>query len=134
MRMLAIHVDYIKWKAKKKSKGFHEELGENRIGEVGDSVVFFVCGEKGDLGKIDLIVREMLDIVSRLKVKRAVLFPFVHLFPREIQDPREAYQTILRIEEKLSSHLEVERVPFGWYKEFEFRNKGHPLSISSRSI
>jgi hypothetical protein len=28
----------------------------------------------------------------------------------------------------------VLRVPFGWYKAFEFKSKGHPLAVLSRSV
>jgi len=39
------------------------------------------------------------------------------------------------IEEALSEEgFEILRVPFGWYKEWQLRSKGHPMSVLSREV
>ncbi len=46
------------------------------------------------------------------------------------------YRSILRgLEIGLESEgIEVKRAPFGWYKEFEMKSKGHPLADLSMTI
>ncbi|MEM2192117.1 MAG: threonyl-tRNA synthetase editing domain-containing protein, partial [Candidatus Hadarchaeales archaeon] len=74
------------------------------------------------------------DVASKVKAKNLVLFPFAHL-SSSLSSPEFAVQILKCLECKLAEEgFRVMRVPFGWYKAFEFKSKGHPLSVLSRSI
>ncbi|MEW5937226.1 MAG: threonine--tRNA ligase, partial [Candidatus Thermoplasmatota archaeon] len=65
---------------------------------------------------------------------RVMIYPYAHLSP-SLAPPELAVPVLKGMEEHLRSMgLEVHRAPFGWYKSFEIRCKGHPLSELSKEI
>ena len=89
--------------------------------------------EKSD-DVIDKTLIEIKSIASKVKTKNITLFPFAHLSD-ELAAPDTAIQLLKCIECKLVDEgYKLLRVPFGWYKAFEFKSKGHPLAVLSRSI
>ncbi|KXB04615.1 hypothetical protein AKJ48_02025, partial [candidate division MSBL1 archaeon SCGC-AAA261O19] len=77
---------------------------------------------------------EIQDVAAMVKSKNIAIFPFAHLSGK-LASPDFAISILGELESRVrKADYEVIRAPFGWYKEFEFRSKGHPLSALSRSV
>lgn len=139
MKILTLHVDYIKFKAVKKAlKNIHEiekedkESGKEK--EAKEALVVFTAVESGDSEKVvEKLIDNIKDIASQVKTKNIVLYPYAHL-SSNLAAPETALKILKETEEKLSKDFKVLRAPFGYYKEFELKCKGHPLSELSREI
>lgn len=137
MKLLSLHCDYIIFKPVKKALKEPEELDEKRKkGEsVEEALVILTAVESSDTFEIvEEYVANIQGIASQVKAQRIVLYPYAHL-SSDLGKPSVA----LKILEKAHSLLEkkgfeVHRAPFGYYKEFELKCKGHPLAELSRSI
>lgn len=134
MRILFLHSDYIKVYITKKAIEEAEEISEKEI-KVEDCLVCFISIEKYDnLDTLQKSIDNIIDISKKVKTNRIVLYPYVHLtsFPK---NPKESLEILKLAEIKLKEKgYEVYRLPFGWYKSFEIKVKGHPLSELSRQI
>ncbi len=136
MRILAIHTSRIGWNATRKTK-FAEEI-EKKEDSMENCVVLFSCVEKQDESEparvVDGATHEVMKRLGMLKVNRVVVFPFAHL-TSTLGRPETALQILKGLEKSLAGHgCEVKRAPFGWYKEYELKSTGHPLSELSMSI
>jgi threonyl-tRNA synthetase len=136
MKILSVHADYIRYKATKKT-AVAEPL-EDREDGMEHCVVLFCSVEKLDEVCPDLVVRRACTgVLSRLQqigVNRVVIFPYAHL-TSTLGRPEIALTILNELEQALlSAHIEVKRAPFGWYKEFEIKSKGHPLADLSMTI
>ncbi|HTY90906.1 MAG TPA: threonyl-tRNA synthetase editing domain-containing protein [Methanocella sp.] len=136
MRILAIHASHIGWKATRKTK-FAEAI-EKKEDEMDGCVVLFSCVEKQDEVEpakvVDGATHEVMKRLSMLKVNKVVVFPFAHL-TSTLGKPEAALQILKDLEKSLVEHgCEVKRAPFGWYKEYDLKSTGHPLSELSMSI
>jgi threonyl-tRNA synthetase len=138
MRLLLIHVDHIEFKAKQKTK-VAEQVGQEMLaGRAEEALAAFVAVEKADEGNAEEVVRRAADeierVYSQVKAQRVVLYPYAHL-SSSLAAPGFAVEALKSLEEALKARgYEVIRAPFGWYKAFELRCKGHPLSELSREI
>jgi len=133
MHLLFKHIDYIYWKAKKKATKEREELTEeNKERKIEQALLVYLAIEDKDEDKIDKVVNEILDVSEKIKAEKIVLFPFIHLFIDKPASPSMSMHILDEISKKLE--MEVYRIPFGWYKEYEYRSKGHPLSTLSRRV
>jgi threonyl-tRNA synthetase len=138
MRLLFIHADFMEFETKKKTK-FAEELTEaTKKNRVEEALVIFTSVEKEDEGYKDEVVRGFIknlkEIADQLQINRVLIYPYVHLTnspssPTFAQEIVKELENAVRIED-----YEVSRAPFGWYKSFNLRAKGHPLSELSREI
>ena len=140
MKELIQHVDYVEWQAKKKTKLAVELKEEQKKGRMDECLFVRYATEKDDEGHEKEVakkaVADIKNIAGQLNVKRIVFYPYVHLLygaepsgiktAKNIQDFVEAGLKTEGFETKLA--------PFGWYKEFEMKCKGHPLSEWSRII
>jgi threonyl-tRNA synthetase len=139
MKILSLHCDYIKFKPLKKALRQPEELSERRQGEivVDNPLVLMIAVEKQDESNPDLIkrlIKEVKELAKQVKVDKLVLYPYAHLSP-SLSKPDFALKTLGEAEKKLKKDFKIiERAPFGYYKEFELKVKGHPLSELSRDI
>jgi threonyl-tRNA synthetase len=139
MKILSLHCDYIKFKPLKKALREPEELVEERKKEVGvkEPLVIMIAVEKSDEKNPDLIntlTEEIKKIAEQVKAKNIVLYPYAHLSP-SLAAPKFAEETLKKADTELSKlKFEVIRAPFGYYKEFELKVKGHPLSELSRDL
>ena len=139
MKILSLHCDYIKFKPLRKALKQPEELSEKRKGEikVEDPLVIMIAIEKQDQNNPDLIkqiTQEIKDIAKQVKSKNIVLYPYAHLSP-SLSKPDFALKTLQKTETALKkAKFKTTRAPFGYYKEFELKVKGHPLSELSRDI
>ena len=138
MKILSLHVDYIKFKPLKKALKTVADLSEKEKKEsiIKDALAILISVEKSDLD-IEKIVKELIknikDIASQVKVKNIVLYPYAHL-SSNLASPENAIKVLENTEKELKKDFKVFRAPFGYYKEFELKVKGHPLSELSREI
>jgi len=138
MKILSLHCDYIKFKPIKKAIKEPEELKSKDLVEVKEPLGIFIAVEKSDESNPDKAVEELiktiLDLKDKTKAKRIVLYPYAHL-SSDLSNPDIALKVLQKAEEQLKKKkIEVYRAPFGYYKEFELKCKGHPLAELSRII
>jgi len=140
MKILSLHCDYIKFKAVKKAIKEPEELFEEKKKEiiVKEPLVILTAVEKGDEANKNIVeqyLKEIKDIAKQVNAKNIVLYPYAHLSPN-LSKPAFAMETMKKAEAELSKdkNFKVTRAPFGYYKEFELKCKGHPLAELSREI
>src|SRR3989344_2436587 len=136
MKLLALHCDYIKFKPLKKALKKPEELSEERQKEitVQEPLVALVSVESSDNNKLVAdLVKNIEDIATNVKAQNIVLYPYAHL-SSNLGSPDLALEILEKADKELSKKYKVWRAPFGYYKEFELKCKGHPLAESSRTI
>jgi threonyl-tRNA synthetase len=139
MKTLNLHVDYIKFKPLKKALKSMSELSEKdkKEKEIKEALVVLTAVEKTDIN-VSSVVKELVknvkDIASQVKAKNIVIYPYAHL-SKELGNPEIAQEILEKAEKELEKEkFKVTRAPFGYYKEFELKVKGHPLSELSREI
>lgn len=139
MKILSLHCDYIKFKPVKPAiKGMILPENENKAVEVKEPLVIMTAVEKADEDNKTILadyIKNILDLKDKIgKVERIVLYPYAHL-SSSLSSPDFAKQLLIDAEKELKSkNIETFRAPFGYYKEFELKCKGHPLSELSRNI
>ncbi|RJS71153.1 MAG: threonine--tRNA ligase, partial [Candidatus Syntrophoarchaeum sp. WYZ-LMO15] len=137
MRLLLIHADYLEYEVKRET-GVAEKIDdERRSGRMDDVLAVFIAVEKEDEGNLDRAaddaVSEIREVAEKVNADRIVLYPYAHL-SSSLASPDSAIYTLKRMEDILKSDFDLMRAPFGWYKAFTLRCKGHPLSELSRTI
>jgi len=138
MKILSLHCDYIRFKPLKKALKKIEELSEEekKGKEIKEVLVVLTAVEKND-SDVEKVVKELVknikDIAEQVKVKNIVLYPYAHL-SSDLGSPETAIDVLSKAEKELKKLFKVVRAPFGYYKEFELKVKGHPLSELSREI
>jgi threonyl-tRNA synthetase len=138
MRILLIHSDYINYKTKSKTKIAEDIEDKQKSMRFENSLVVFTAVEKQDEEEpksvVENAVKEIKDVFGKVKADNIVIYPYAHL-SSSLSSPDIAKKILKELKEVLASEgLNVERVPFGWYKSFELSCKGHPLSELSRNI
>ncbi|MDI9644915.1 MAG: threonine--tRNA ligase [Candidatus Verstraetearchaeota archaeon] len=138
MRLLLIHADYIEFTALEPAVPNPEEVkNAGKKERVEECLVAFTTVEKPDEeSPRDVAERAaalILEHARTVGAKRVVLYPYAHL-SSNLSRPDAAMEVLEQVEESLRGAVEVTRAPFGWYKSFEIRCKGHPLSELSRSV
>ncbi|MFH1685116.1 MAG: threonine--tRNA ligase [Candidatus Micrarchaeota archaeon] len=137
MRILAVHSDFIEVEPMKKAVKDAEELsdkGKKRFEEV---LVVFTAVEAGD-EDTDVAASRLSDEVAKIaeqvKTKNILLYPLVHLTSKP-SPPRVAQSVLSKSEAKLiEMGYDTSHSPFGWYKGYTLKCKGHPLSELSREF
>jgi threonyl-tRNA synthetase len=138
MKILLLHTDYIKFKPLKKALKSIAELSDKEKEEkmVKEALVVMTAVEKSDqdvkkiVGKL---VENVSDVAKQVNAQKIVLYPYAHL-SSNLASPELATEVLNEAEKELKKNFEVARAPFGYYKEFELKVKGHPLSELSREI
>ncbi len=135
MRIISLHCDYIRFKPLKKALKNAEIIKDNKEISVKDPLVILTAVEKGDN---DQIIKQLISSIKKtaeeVKARRIVLYPYAHL-SSNLSDPATALEYLTEAEHVLKKEgFEVTRAPFGYYKEFELKCKGHPLSELSREF
>jgi threonyl-tRNA synthetase len=135
MKIITLHCDYIKFKPLKKAIKKPEEIKDKEEKLIKNPLVVLTAVEKGDN---DQTVSQLIEAVKKtssdVKTKNIVLYPYAHL-SSNLSDPETALE-YLRVAENSLQKLgfDVVRAPFGYYKEFELKVKGHPLSELSKEF
>jgi len=136
MKTLNLHCDYIKFKGLKKALGKVDEIAPDQEleGSSKECLVVMIAVESNDsLGSVEELVKNVKDIAKQVGVKNIVLYPYAHL-SKDLGKPELAVEILGKADKKLSKGFKVTSAPFGYYKEFELKVKGHPLSELSREI
>ena len=139
MRMLMIHADYLKYETREKTKVAEDVESERLKGDFKEPLVVFISFERADEDAIDYVIKrgvnEIIWVAEQIKPKSIVLYPYVHLlFGAKISSASTAIKILKGMENVLGKNYKVYRTPFGYYKSFELKCKGHPLSEFSRVI
>ncbi len=136
MRVLLVHSDYLKFEAKRKALNTVEELKE-KTGSAEDVLVAFIAVEKIDESNPKSVEKQFLDDIretyKKVNAKSIALYPYAHL-SSDLGSPKVAQQILDDLYDELRADFKVIKAPFGWYKSFELKCKGHPLSELSRTI
>ncbi|MHC1635783.1 MAG: threonine--tRNA ligase [Candidatus Methanospirareceae archaeon] len=138
MQLLFIHSDYMEYEAKEKTKVAEPLEGVEREAHIEEALVVFTAVEKEDEEDREYVIEkateEILTVKEKVKAERIVLYPYAHL-SSNLASPQRSIEILNELEERLASMgVEVKRAPFGWYKAFTLRCKGHPLSELSRKV
>ncbi|MBM3232472.1 hypothetical protein FJZ21_03810, partial [Candidatus Pacearchaeota archaeon] len=132
MRILTLHCDYIKFKALKKAVKDIED-STDKEGEVKECLVVLTSVEQGDNEQtIKQLVEAVEKTAKEVKTDKIVLYPYAHL-SSNLAKPVIALEVLQKAESNLKKNFKVTRAPFGYYKEFEFKCKGHPLAELSKT-
>jgi len=135
MKTLNLHCDYIKFKALKKALKNVEDVApaQKLEGSAENCLVVLVAVERGDnIGVSEKAAKDILDLCGKVGAKDVVLYPYAHL-SSNLGSPKVAVEVLNSIENNLKG-VGVVRAPFGYYKEFEMKVKGHPLAELSREF
>ncbi len=138
MQILLIHSDYIEYETKR-STPVAEKIDENlKKGRMEEALTVFIAVEKNDEENIEYVAKqtaeEIKKVTEQVKTNRIMLYPYAHL-SSSLASPKAAVEALKKLEELLrEAQFEVKRAPFGWYKSFTIKCKGHPLSELSRTI
>ena len=136
MRLLLMHVDYFEYKTTKATKYAEDLDGLRSEARMEEALAVFIAAERVDAANADEVALEaskaIQDVATNVATKRVLLYPYAHL-SSELASPEIALAILQQIESLLVGY-EVLRAPFGWYKSFSLKCKGHPLAELSRSI
>jgi threonyl-tRNA synthetase len=136
MRLLLLHVDYIEYKTTKATKYAEDLEGLRNEARMEEALAVFIAAERADAVNADEVALEasnaVRDVAAKVATERVLLYPYAHL-SSELASPEVALAILQKIESLLVGY-EVLRAPFGWYKSFSLKCKGHPLAELSRSI
>ncbi|MBC7120104.1 MAG: threonine--tRNA ligase [Candidatus Methanosuratus sp.] len=138
MRLLLIHADYIEFTALEPAMPNPERIeGVGKKERVEECLVAFSTVEKSDEESPEEVAKNaaaiILEHAAAVKTTKTVLYPYAHL-SSSLSRPDAAVEILKMTEDALRGSVEVFRAPFGWYKSFEIRCKGHPLSELSRTV
>ncbi len=135
MKILTLHCDYIKYKPLKKAFKDAEELKNKEQVEVSEPLVVLAAVEKGDSdSEVKKVVESIDKTAKEVKAENIVVYPYAHL-SSNLSNPNTALGYLTEITKSLQKlKYNVERAPFGHYKEFELKVKGHPLSELSKTF
>jgi threonyl-tRNA synthetase len=135
MRILLIHSDEIDVTPKQKAIKSAEESPKGF--EVKDAIVAFTAVEEGDTDVDSVaaaLAKEIGAYSAQVKEKKIVLYPYVHLTSQP-SPPGMAKAVLDKAKPLLeNAGFKVWSAPFGWYKAFTLKAKGHPLSELSRQV
>ena len=136
MRILSIHASRMWYHTTQKTK--MAEPAPSTEDTMTECVVIFCCVEKMDEKNPDNVIRSatqnVVERLEKLNVRKVLIYPYAHL-TSSLGSPQVALSILKGIEDALTrEQIEVKRAPFGWYKEFEIRGKGHPLADLSMTI
>lgn len=135
MKILQWHCDYFKYKATRlalKTELEHASESEHKFENV---IVALTCVEKEDTPETGRnAVIALKRHIEEVKADMLVIYPYAHL-TNNLSTPSIALTVLKEMESyaKLQG-IKVHRAPFGWYKEFEVKVKGHPLAELSKTI
>jgi threonyl-tRNA synthetase len=139
MRILLIHADHFEYSVKGKAIKEPEEISdEEKSGSAEEALVVFCTVEKPDQKSPEIAVEKTVasieDVARQVKPAKIVLYPYAHL-SANLASPKSAIPILVSLEDALKKRgYGVLRSPFGWYKSFDIKCKGHPLSELSRTI
>ena len=136
MRLLQLHCDYFSYKAEKKALKTIGDLKEGeKDGRYENVLVVFTSVEEADTAEIaKRAAQEMRKNFLEVNAKEILLYPYAHLSCK-LARPAEAVYILEELRKAVSEYCPgVHKSPFGYYKSFEMKCKGHPLAELSKTI
>jgi len=137
MRILLLHSDYLEFEVKKKAVKDAEEFKEGKKRAENVLVCFMSIekiDEKNPSSVVEQVVKEIGEVKERVNAEFIALYPYAHLSDN-LARSSIAKEVLKEVEGKLREKYEkIIKAPFGWYKSFSLKCKGHPLSELSRTI
>jgi threonyl-tRNA synthetase len=139
LRIILLHSDEFEYEPKKRAIKAAEEI-EHVAVKVEEPLVAMMAVESSDESTIKETVTRSVEEISKvadeLKTENIVCYPWVHLTSTPSR-PDIALKIMRQVESELKAsgkYKKVVRAPFGWYKGFTVKVKGHPLSELSREF
>ena len=139
MKMLLIHADHFEYSVRQPAIKNPEKISpERKSNSMNEVLVVFCTVEKDDEINSSIIVTNTSNAINsvaqQVEAKNIIVYPYAHL--SSSLGSRDLAISILT---DLSLNLrekeyKVIQSPFGWYKSFTIKCKGHPMSELSRSI
>lgn len=137
MQILLLHSDFIEYETKKATPVAEEIDTSAQSGRMEEALAAFIAVEKEDerntSSVVEKAVNEIKKSLSQVRADKVMLYPYAHL-SASLSSPDAAVKVLKQIETQLLKDFEVMRAPFGWYKGFTVKCKGHPLSELSKHI
>lgn len=134
MKIITLHCDYIKFKPLKKAIEKPDILSSKEEVKVKEPLVVLTAVEPQDNEQtINDLVEAVEKTAKDVNAKQIVLYPYSHL-SSNLAKPEKARELLTRAESLLKKKFKVTKAPFGYYKEFELKCKGHPLSELSKEF
>ncbi|MFX1318930.1 MAG: threonyl-tRNA synthetase editing domain-containing protein [Promethearchaeota archaeon] len=139
MRLLIFHGNLAYKPTEPVKISVRDEAEEDVWQEFENCLIVFCAVEATDEEQLSEIVRKATEeiqlVAQRVKVKRIILYPHAHIFPRKLAKPKFAVKLLQALLKTLQEQgFVVHQSPFGWYKAFKLECYGHPLSESGRTI
>jgi len=138
MRVLLIHADKFEYELKEPTR-MAEKLPTDHVKKHAfkEALVVFTTVESGDsdpAAVAEVAAADIAEVFGKVEAQKVVLYPYAHL-SSDLAKPDLAMEVLKATEAAIAAKgLDVHRSPFGWYKAFEIRCKGHPLSELSREF
>jgi len=138
MQLLLIHSDFIEYEVKKSTPVAEKIEDIVKSGRMEEALTAFIAVEKPDESNPQYTIEKgtdsIVNVAGQVKANKVMLYPYAHL-SSNLSSPKTAVEVLKGIEAALKGKgFEVARAPFGWYKQFTIKCKGHPLSELSRTI
>lgn len=137
MRLLELHCDYINVLPKKKAlKSIGELSDDEKKGvRMENALVVFSSFEEGDDESVlDRAVVEIQKNFKEVNADSVLVYPYAHL-SHKLAKPALAQTLLDSFLTKVRTFTPTaQKSPFGYYKEFELKCKGHPLAELSKTI
>ena len=137
MKLLQWHCEYFRYKVMKPAMKVLPEKRDGEEKEFKNVIVALVSVEKNDDAETArnavVAIKKQFDEV---KADFLLIYPYAHL-SSELATPSVAITLLKEMEAYAKNVLGedvVFRAPFGYYKEFETKVKGHPLAELSKRL
>ena len=136
MRILTIHADYIEVEPKKQAIKDAEALESKGMKRYDEVLVVFTAVEEGDDETVmaERLANESINVADQVKTKNILIYPLVHLTSKPSK-AGVAKIVVINAERILNEKgFQASHSPFGWYKGYTLKCKGHPMSELSREL
>jgi threonyl-tRNA synthetase len=136
MRILTVHADYIEVEPRKQAIKDAEQLSSDKPERFDEVLVVFTAVEDGDEEAVmaERLAQEAAAVAEQVKTKNVLIYPLVHLTSKPSK-PATAKAVVMGAEKLLlGMGYQAAHSPFGWYKGYTLKCKGHPLSELSREL
>ena len=143
MQLLLIHSHGFEWKVTDKAISDPESPKDVNMSYITSesALIVFISVEANDTLNVSSIIEgadlEIKSALDEIGENNLILYPWVHLSKTSPAKPNEALSLIKKLESSLQtnySDIKVTRAPFGYYKGFSLKCKGHPLAERSKEI
>lgn len=139
MRLLLLHCEYFEYAVREQAVKNPEKLDDaSKEGRFENILVAFCTIEKEDEQNPNEVIEKsaesIAEVADSVRTSRVLVYPYAHL-SSSLASRDTAISTLEGLTTKLRERgYEIHQSPFGYYKSFNLRCLGHPLSELSRTI